>query len=64
VIVADSPRDLSALEALGTDPNSPFVYALNNLKGRATLIDYLTGKNADGKSEKFAAKLVTVMEVQ
>lgn len=64
VIVSDSPRDLKSLEALGADPNSPFVYALNNLQGRGALIDYLTGKAVDGKSEKFAAKLLTVSEVQ
>ena len=64
VMVSDSPRDLKSLEALGADPNSPFVYALNNLKGRGTLIDYLTGKSSEGKSEKFAAKIVTVSEVQ
>ena len=64
VMVSDSPRDLKSLEALGADPNSPFVYALNNLKGRGALIDYLTGKTPEGKSEKFAAKIVTVSEVQ
>jgi hypothetical protein len=64
VMVSDSPRDLKSLEALGADPNSPFVYALNNLKGRGALIDYLTGKNLEGKSEKFAAKILTVTEVQ
>ena len=64
VMVSDSPRDLKSLEALGADPNSPFVYALNNLKGRGALIDYLTGKTPEGKSEKFAAKIVTVTEVQ
>ena len=64
VMVSDSPRDLKSLEALGADPNSPFVYALNNLKGRGALIDYLTGKNLEGRSEKFAAKILTVTEVQ
>jgi hypothetical protein len=64
VMVSDSPRDLNSLEALGADPNSPFVYALNNLKGRGALIDYLTGKTPEGKSEKFAAKILTVSEVQ
>ena len=64
VMVSDSPRDLKSLEALGADPNSPFVYALNNLKGRGALIDYLTGKTPEGKSEKFAAKILTVSEVQ
>ena len=64
VMVSDSPRDLKSLEAMGADSNSPFVYALNNLKGRGALIDYLTGKTAEGKSEKFATKILTVTEVQ
>jgi len=64
VMVSDSPRDLKSLEDLGADPGSPFVYALNNLKGRGALIDYLTGKTPEGKSEKFAAKILTVTEVQ
>jgi Caspase domain/Domain of unknown function (DUF4384) len=63
-LVADSPRDLKALEALGADPNSPFVYTLNTLKGRGALVDYLTGKGHDGRSEKFAAQMITVTEVQ
>jgi hypothetical protein len=63
-LVADSPRDLKALEALGADPNSPFVYTLNTLKGRGALVDYLTGKGPDGRSEKFAAQMITVTEVQ
>ncbi len=63
-LVADSPRDLKALEALGADPNSPFVYTLNTLKGRGALVDYLTGKGPEGRSEKFAAQMITVTEVQ
>jgi hypothetical protein len=63
-LVADSPRDLKALEALGADPNSPFVYTLNTLKGRGALVDYLIGKGPDGRSEKFAAQMITVTEVQ
>ena len=43
VLVADSERDLKALEALGADKNSPFVYALNNPSGRSAVINYLTG---------------------
>lgn len=63
-LVADSPRDLKALEVLGADPNSPFVITLNTLKGRGALVDYLTGKGPDGRSEKFAAQMITVTEVQ
>jgi hypothetical protein len=64
VLVADSERDLKALEALGTDKNSPFVYALNNPFGRGAVINYLTGKSPDGISERYAAQIITVTEVQ
>ena len=64
VLVADSERDLRTLEALGADKNSPFVYALNNPSGRSAVINYLTGKSPDGASERYAAQIITVTEVQ
>ena len=64
VLVADSERDLKTLEALGADKNSPFVYALNNPSGRSAVINYLTGKPSDGASERYAAQIITVTEVQ
>jgi hypothetical protein len=64
VMVADSERDLKTLETLGKDKNSPFVFALNNLSGRSALINYLTGKSPDGASERYAAQIITVKEVQ
>jgi hypothetical protein len=64
VLVADSERDLKTLEALGTDKNSPFVYALNNPSGRSAVINYLIGKSPDGTSERYAAQIITVTEVQ
>ena len=64
VLVADSERDLKALEALGADKNSPFVYALNNPSGRSAVINYLTGKSPDGISERYGAQIITVTEVQ
>lgn len=63
VMVAESPRDLKLLEALGADQNSPFVYALNNPKGRSAVINYLTGKDTEGASERFAAQIINVTEV-
>ena len=62
VMVAESPRDLKLLEALGADQNSPFVYALNNPKGRSAVINYLTGKDTEGASERFAAQIINVTE--
>ena len=64
VLVADSERDLKTLEALGADKNSPFVYALNNTSGRSAIINYLTGKSPDSISERYAAQIITVTEVQ
>jgi Caspase domain/Domain of unknown function (DUF4384) len=64
VMVSDSPRDLSRLGQFGEDPNSPFVYALNTLSGRKNLIEYMIGKNSEGGSEKFAAKLISISEVK
>jgi hypothetical protein len=64
VMVAHSERDLKTLEALGADKNSPFVYALNNPSGRSAIINYLTGKSSDGVSERYAAQIITVTEVQ
>lgn len=64
VLVADSERDLKSLEALGVDQNSPFVYALNNPNGRSSMINYLTGKSPEGMSERYAAQIITVTEVQ
>ena len=63
-IVSDNPRDLNALGAIGNDPNSPYTYTLNNLQGRSTLINYLTGKGPEGSSEKFSAQILSVQEVQ
>jgi hypothetical protein len=64
VLVADSERDLKTLEALGADKNSPFVYTLNNPSGRSAVINYLIGKSPDGTSERYAAQIITVTEVQ
>jgi len=48
------------------DPTSaePFTYALNDIGGRTALINFLTGTGIDGRSESFAAKLLTIKEVQ
>jgi hypothetical protein len=64
VMVTDSPRDLSYLEGLGADKNSPFVYTLADINGRSNLINYLTGKLGSDKSEKFGAKIITINEVK
>ena len=62
-IVSETPRDLSLLGAFGSDPNSSFVYSLNTLKGREDLINYLTRKGDSGTSDKYAAKIISVSEI-
>ena len=64
LLVSDSPRDLTSLGNFGDDPNSPFVYTLNNLPGRKSLVDYMVGKDKNGLSEKYGAKLFSVTEVK
>lgn len=64
VMVSDSPRDLSALSQLGEDSNSPFVYALNTLPGRKSLVDYMVGRDKSGTSERFGAKILSISEVK
>ena len=62
VMVSDTQRDLNNSKMLTADPNSPFVYALNNMGGRTSLINYLTGKGKEGTSEKYGAKILSVTE--
>ena len=62
VMVSDTQRDLNNSKMLTADPNSPFVYALNNMGGRTSLINYLTGKGKGGTSEKYGAKILSVTE--
>jgi Caspase domain/Domain of unknown function (DUF4384) len=64
VMVADSPRKLDTLTMAKSTATEPFTYALNDLGGRAALIDFLTGSGVDGKSESFGAKIVSVKEVK
>ena len=62
VMVSDAPRDLTDSKMLTIDQNSPFVYAVNNLAGRAALINYMTGKTVSSSSERYSAKLIKVSE--
>lgn len=64
VMVTDTPRDLDYFESMGQDKNSPFVYTLADLNGRSNLINYLTGKNLNDRSEKFGAKIIAINEVK
>jgi hypothetical protein len=62
VVVADTPRDLSALTALPPTSAAPFTYSLNDLPGRAALIDFFAGRGITGSSESFGAKLLAIKE--
>lgn len=64
IMVTDSPRKINTLSMASPTAAEPFTYALNDIGGRAALIDFLTGSGINGRSESFGAKLVTVKEVQ
>jgi hypothetical protein len=62
VLVSDTPRDLKALTASLPDSAAPFTFSLNDLPGRAALIDFFAGQGVTGASSSFGAKLLTVKE--
>lgn len=64
VLVADSPRDLKALTLSPPTAAAPFTFALNDLPGRAALIDFFTGQGITGASESFGAALLQIKEVR
>lgn len=63
VMVSDTPRRLEKLTMATPTAAEPFTYELNDMGGRSTLINFLTG-TGDGRSESFGAKLLTVKEFQ
>jgi len=63
VMVSDSPRKLDSLVMAEPSASEPFTYALNNFEGRSALIRFLTSSGANGASESFGAKIITVKEV-
>jgi hypothetical protein len=62
VLVSDTPRDLKALTASLPDAAAPFTFSLNDLPGRAALIDFFAGRGVTGGSESFGAKLLSIQE--
>ena len=64
IMVSDTPRKLDKLVIADATASEPFTYALNNLSGRSSLINFLTGSGVDGRSENFGAMLLTVKEEQ
>ena len=58
-----SPRKIDRLEMAEPSAKNPFTFALNEIGGRAALINFLV-HNRDGEgSERFGAKLLTLKEV-
>ena len=64
VVVADSPRRLDKLKMAQPSAAEPFTFALNDLGGRAALINYFVGSGVDGQSSSFGAQLLAVKEIQ
>jgi hypothetical protein len=64
VLVSESPRDLKALSLSEPTSAAPFTYALTDLGGRAALIDFLTGRGVQGRSESFGAAMVSIVEYE
>ena len=64
LMVSETPRDLSKLDSLISDSNSPFLYSFANITGRTNLISYLINNDDKKQSEKFAAKLISINEVR
>ncbi len=63
VMVASSPRQIDRLTMTEPNATNPFTFALNEIGGRAALINFLV-HNKDGEgSERFGAKLLTLKEV-
>ena len=63
VMVSSSPRQIDRLTMAEPSATNPFTFALNEIGGRAALINFLV-HNKDGEgSERFGAKLLTLKEV-
>ncbi|PUE62548.1 hypothetical protein B9Z45_04325 [Limnohabitans sp. 2KL-17] len=63
VMVASSPRQIDRLVMTAPSATNPFTYALNEIGGRAALINFLVHNKEGEGSERFGAKLLTLKEV-
>jgi Ca2+-binding RTX toxin-like protein len=61
LLVSDTSRDRTVLPP---DSAAPFTFSLNDLPGRAALIDFFAGQGVSGESESFGAKLLSIKEVR
>ncbi len=63
IMVTATPRQLDPQTMAAPDATNPFTYALNDLGGRAALIDYLVHSPQQQGSARFGAQLLTLREV-
>ena len=63
VMVASSPRQIDRLAMTAPSATNPFTFALNEIGGRAALINFLVHNKEGEGSERFGAKLLTLKEV-
>jgi hypothetical protein len=63
VLVTDTPRDLKTLNVAPPDAAAPFTYTLNDMAGRAALVDFFTGRGVTGQSGSFGAQLLAIEEL-
>jgi hypothetical protein len=67
VLVSDAPRQLGTLTMSAPTAAEPFTYSLTDWGGRQALIGFFTGAGvgsaATQRSERFAARLVSIKEV-
>ena len=64
ILVTDSPRQINSLSMAPPTASEPFTFALNDIGGRAALIDFLTGSGVNGRSSSVGAQLLMVKEVE
>ena len=63
VLVTATPRDLKALKVAPPDAAAPFTYTLNDMAGRAALVDFFAGRGVTGQSGSFGAQLLAIEEL-
>lgn len=62
VMVAEQPRDLSALALAAADASAPFTYTAADVGGRSRLIDFMIGAGVRKGSPRFGATWVSIEE--
>jgi hypothetical protein len=63
VMVSSSPRQIDRLTMAEPSATNPFTFALNEIGGRAALINFLIHNKDTESSERFGAKLLILKEV-